>query len=134
MKKYKSKITTVAAAFKACGVNMKNLPDNSMFPARHRKSLDAFAMLIIVVEAINMEANGGKRWIPDYTDNNWKYELWHKILADKKRPSGFGVSHAYFDIWISYSGVGSRLQFINRESAIYCFEKFGKLWKDYILF
>jgi len=133
---YKSKIKTVADAFKYCKKELLTISEFSKFPEEMRDYLYACYILPIIIAALNAEANGGKEWIPDYTDNNWKYELLFGIEADKKRPSGFGLSAADFGRWITITSCGSRLQFINKEVAMYCFENknFNKHWKDYILY
>ena len=131
--KFKSKIKKVADAFKARKQKMFKMSDFSIFPLRHRKFNLACNNLIIIIEALNAEANGGKEWIPDYTDNNYKYELWWNIKADKKRPSGFAVSHTLYVNWKTFTIVGSHFCFISRPVASYCAKQFKKEWENYIL-
>ena len=131
--RYKSKIKTVADAFKVRKQEMFKLSDFKKVKLKHRRSTLAYNNLIIVIEALNAEANGGKDWIPDYTDNNYKYELWWSVKASKKDPSGFGLSNTGYDSWSAGTTVGSRLCLKSREVALYCAKQFKKEWEYYIL-
>lgn len=79
--------------------------------------------LVIITKAYN------EKWIPDWDNKNErKWWGWWDMTT-----SGFGVSSTVYDIWGSYSGVGSRLQFLNQEIALYCFRQFKKEWLNYVL-
>lgn len=122
------KIKTFADACKALKLNSKALPDVSMLPKIHQKSIIAYYKLIIIIQAVN---NG---WQPNWSDSNEpKYYNWFYPLADKKRPSGFGFSDAFFNYVNTSTTVGSRLCFKNWKSADYVRETFENLYKDYLL-
>lgn len=117
-------------AFKAKGLNPKELPDVSMIPAKYRKSVIAQYVLNVVVEFLN------DGWIPDYTNHDqYKYEIWWKVEADKKHPSGFGLSLDGVDYWCTITIVGVHLCFKSRELAKYAAEhpSLKKFWEDLYL-
>ena len=114
----------------ACNaLNIKpNVPDFSGSPGKHQKALLAHYKLVIVVEAVN------EGWQPDWSNNDeYKYELWPDVVEDKSKPSGFGLSCDGYDGWHSYTCVGSRLCFKNRDIAKYTFDTFTELYEDYLL-
>lgn len=123
----KSKITSFKAACKAQGIPSV-LPDVSALPEMHQKSILAFYMLTIIIQALNAG------WVPDWSNHNeYKYYNWFLIEADKKRPSGFGVSGSYYTPSGTSANVGSRLCFKTRELAQYAREQFKDLYQDYLL-
>jgi hypothetical protein len=90
--------------------------------------------LEVVVEAINQEANKGKRWIPDFTNSSEKkYELWYWIEPSDTDGAGFVFSSTFTDYGHTLTTVGSRLCYISREAANYCFTQFPELHKAQIL-
>lgn len=110
------------------GIDPNHLPEVSMLPEKHQKSVTAFYKLTIIAEALN------KDWQPNWTNwNENKYYAWFEVKADKKRPSGFGFSDTHYG-W-SYPGtfVGSRLCFKTKELALYAGGTFCDLYKDYLL-
>ena len=124
------KIKSFAAACKAKGLDPNKLPDVSMLPKEHQKSIVAFYMLTIIVSALN------EGWQPNWSDENEeKYYNWFCIKADKKRPSGFGFSdsNSYYGCDYADTHCGSRFYFKTRELAEYAREKFAKLYQDYFL-
>lgn len=130
----KSKIKTIEAAFKATKRNPKALPNVSKLPEQERQITIDNYKLMVVVEALNQEANAGKIWKPDYTNSNqYKYEPVFGVAANKKHPSGFGFSYSHFVLWFTYTNVGSRLCFINKEVMQYAQKKFKKLYLSVIL-
>lgn len=99
-------------ACKALGYDPeKVLPDVSMFPEHHRKSLTAYAMLVIIIEHVQKAHN----WTPDYHEGNNKYWTWHWVKASEKKPAGFGFSYSFFDFDHSLAHVASRLCFPSYE-------------------
>jgi len=92
----------------------KILPDVSNCPEEHRKSMIAYFKLIIIIEAINIQDNDGKKWIPDYTDGTSKYQPLFKMGSS----SGVGFAYSCYDYWDTYSHSGSRLCYKNYDSMI----------------
>lgn len=101
-------------AFKAKELDSKVLPDVSMLPVQYRKSVVAQYILNVVIDV----ANDG--WIADYTDiSQPKYELWLEVIADAKRPSGFGLSLDYVvagvRLRLSACGLLSKIERLQRK-------------------
>lgn len=123
-----SQVKTFEGACKLRKLNPKKLPDVSMLPEAHRKSIIAFYMLTVITEALN------EGWTPNWNDSNeWKYYNYFWIKADSKRPTGFGFSFANYATTYSSTFVGSRLCFKNRGLADYARGQFKKLYQDYLL-
>src|SRR5438034_77770 len=88
----------------------KVIPDFKAYPAKDRKAMIAHAKLVIIASALNRLANNGKKWKPDWNNNQWdKYHIWFWMNGGS---SGFRF-HVY-DAWDSVSYCGSRLCFISR--------------------
>ena len=101
------------------------LPDVSKFPVKHQKAITAYAMLVIIAEAINE----GKE--PDWNDGNEKKWIpWFDMEVDKNNPSGFRYLGAYCDLTITCSAGGSRLCFHSEELAIYAGQQFIDLYNQ----
>jgi len=124
-----SKIKSFKGACKYLQLNPdKVLPKVTGVPKHHQSALLAHAQLVIIAEALNKEANGGKPWKPDWKNNQWdKYYPWFDMS------SGSGLRFIVYDYQISISTVSSRLCFINREVAEYAGTKFLKLYEQYFL-
>jgi hypothetical protein len=121
-------IKTFEDACRERSVDPNALPDVSMLPERHRKSMVAYFKLCIIVEAIN------DGWEPDYSNTDqFKYFPYFAVEADTDRPSGFGFSDANYVSWGARTAVGSRLCFSTREMALYAAEQFKDLYIDYLL-
>jgi hypothetical protein len=102
--------------------------DVSMLDKPTQNYLTAAYKLPIIIEA----ANG--TWKADYTDTDqWKYELWLRIIADKKRPSGFALSYDDCDNWYAISVVGVRFAFKDRGTAEKTFEENKELFEHFFL-
>ncbi len=115
-------------AFKAKELDSKVLPDVSMLPVQYRKSVVAQYILNVVIDV----ANDG--WIANYTDRSQpKYELWLEVIADDKRPSGFGLSLHHVDNWNTGTCVGVRFAFKDRETAKEVFKNNKELFEDLYL-
>lgn len=96
---------------------------------KHQKRLVADYQLSIIAEALN------EKKLPDYTDwNEVKYFPWFEVKADKKRPSGFGLSCDDFGFWYTNSYVGVRLCFKERDVAIFFGKHFIALHTDHHLY
>lgn len=121
-------VTTFSQACKATGHDPKKLPDVSMLPKKHQKSIIAFFKLIIVIEALN------EGWTPDWNDSSqWKYYAWFRVKASEKKPSGVGFS--YSDYGYSFTGtfVSSRLCLKSASLALHAGKHFEQLYIDYLL-
>ena len=122
------KIKTFEDACKIRKIDPTALPEVSMLPVIHQKSIIAHYKLIIIAEAIN---NG---WQPNWNNSNeWKYYPWFEVKADKEHPAGFGFSLTYYVLWLTYTNVGSRLCFKTRDTAIFAGKQFAALYKDLML-
>ena len=100
------------------------IPDFSLFPEPDQQAMIAHAKLIIIAKAINGD------WVPDW--NNWdqyKYYPWFEMGS----PSGGGFSFNGCAYWSTYSYVGSRLCFQNRDMAKYAGKQFEDLYKAYFV-
>lgn len=125
----KSKIKTFEGACKFLKLDpAKCLPKVTSVPKQHQDAITAHAKIVIITQALNQEANGGKPWKPDWKDDNKrKYYPWFDLS------SGSGLS--CFDCvgQLSASTVGSRLCFKSRELAEYAGKKFLKEYEAYFL-
>ena len=121
-------VTTFSQACKATGHDPKQLPDVSMLPKKHQKSIIAFFKLIIVIEALN------EGWTPDWNDHSqWKYYAWFRVDASDQNPSGVGFSASGYVSAAAHTGVGSRLCLKSADLALHAGKHFEQLYIDYFL-
>lgn len=121
-----TEIKSFEDACKALGVS-PNLPSFNETP-KHAAALVAHYKLVLIVEAIN------EGWQPNWSDTDErKWELWPDVVEDKTKVSGFGLAYDVYVDWSTFTYVGSRLCFQNREKAKYCFETFKELYEEYFL-
>lgn len=121
-------VTTFAQACKATGHDPEKLPDVSMLPKKHQKSIIAFFKLIIVIEALN------EGWTPDWNDRSqWKYYAWFRVKASDQKPSGVGFSGSDYDGTGTHASVGSRLCLKSPDLALHAGKYFEQLYIDYLL-
>lgn len=122
------KFNTYKACEKAVGLKSGLLPDVSMLPKEFQKSIIADFKYAVIAKAHNDD------WEPDFTDYNQpKYFIWPDILADKKRPTGFGLSCYDYDFTASPASVGSRHLLKSRELCKHVFDTFPEILKDHYL-
>ena len=122
------KIKTFEDACAALKIDANALPDFSMLPEKYRNALLAHYKLLIVIEAIN------EGWKPNWADTNErKYTPWFSVSEEDSKPSGFGLSFGGYDVWYSYTFVGSRLFYPDIERAKHVFENFKNLYEEYML-
>ena len=122
-----AQIKSFNEACKIAKVSPKDLPDFSMLPKKHQKSMLAYYKLIIIAQVLNED------WEPSWNDKNeYKYFAWFEIKADAKRPAGFGFSHTHCDGWYVGASVGSRLCFKTRELAEYAGKQFESIYNDFL--
>ncbi len=116
------------------GISTEVPMDVTRLPKTEQNFHIASYKLGIIIARNNQLANNNQVWIPDYTDmSQWKYELWLKVIADKSRPSGFGLSYDGYGCWYTFTGVGVRFAFINKQTGIDTFEKNKHLFEQMIL-
>lgn len=98
-------ITTVEAAFEACGLDPNKRPDFSSVPEEFREYIQNHYELVVITKALNKRPDG-TFWKPDYTDRDQpKYSPWWEVDDE----SGFAFSSSGYDGWDAHSDVGSRL-------------------------
>ena len=106
----------------------------NVFPEKHIKAIIADYQLGIITEALNMEANDGNPWEPNWNDwDERKYYPWPTVEASNERPSGSGFSGRGCVCDSSGTGVGSRHCFKTRELVYYAFEQFNDLYQAKLL-
>ena len=87
-------------------------------PEDQQVSLFGEHKLITCIEVMNMNANNGKKWIPDWLNRNQpKWWNWMSAHKDKGAASGVGFSFDGSGYVGTGTGVGSRLVFISDEVA-----------------
>ncbi len=102
--------------------------DVSMLPKETQNYLVAAYKLPIVIEVRN------EGWTPDYTNPRQpKYELWPDVIADKDRPSGFGLSCDVYAYWYTSTFVGVRFAFRDIETAKSTFNDFKQDFEHFLL-
>jgi len=123
----KTKIKTFEAACKLLKLDPeKVLPKVTGVPKKHQQAIIVHAQLIIIAEALNMQANNGKPWAPDWDNSSWKYWPWFNM-------SSSGLSYDVFVCSSSRSSVGSRLCFLSGELAEYAGKQFKDLYEKCFL-
>ena len=114
-------------ACKKLGIEV-NLPEVSALPEKHRKSVLAFFMLTIIIQAIN------DGWEPNWNDyNEWKYYAWFEVEASEDNPAGSGFSRSGYGDSRARTRVGSRLCFKSAAQCDYARKQFADLYRDYLL-
>jgi hypothetical protein len=64
-------------------------------------------------------------WVPDLADaSQYKWYPWFKIIPDKSKPSGFGLSCSGCVYGGSGSGLGARPYFKDQKTAVYVGKQF----------
>ncbi len=100
------------------------------FPEKELQPLADHAKIVIITDAINREANGGKEWIPDW--KNWDERKWYPWF-EMGSPSGSGFSFDDAGSWAASSYAGSRLCFKTEDAARYAGTQFLELYKSYFV-
>lgn len=110
-------------------------------PIDKRRKLEEHVLVYIqlstITQAINFIANGNKQWIPKYEQNkpirtwySWWYIDWNKIK--KGSDTGFFNLNSCIGLGYAKGNVGTHLQFINRDAAIYAAKTFKPLYMKHI--
>lgn len=123
-----SKIKTVADAFAYTNRDITVLLNGfKALPEQDVTYMEESYKRMVVIEALNKEANGGKNWTPDWSNSNeYKYYSWIWL---KKNPAGVGFVVAYtgYDYTGTDTDVGSRLCFKSSELVEYFNSQFADL-------
>lgn len=127
--KFTSEIKTVEDAFKYLGIDTSVLAAFQSLPEEHRAYMEASYKRLVVIEALNKEANAGAKWIPNWGDHNeYKYCSWVWL---KPNPAGGGFVLADttcdYTATTSHSVVGSRLCLKSAAMVHYLNEQFADL-------
>lgn len=121
--KITDKVKNYEDACQALGLNPLALPDVCALPEKDREYVISNYKLVIITRALN------EGWEPNWNDDSeYKYFPWFEVDADDERPAGFGFSGTFYDSWITYSTVGSRLCFKSSELALYAGKQFEELY------
>lgn len=120
--------TTWAEVAKQKGIPESVPFDLLMLPTVTQNYLIAAYKLPIIIEVLNGD------WAPDYVSlSQPKYEIFFRIIADKERPSGFGLACFVDVIWLTYSTVGVRFCFKDGKTAEHAFNNFRQEFEHFIL-
>lgn len=130
------KVTSYLTACKVLKRNPKNVPIVKHLPKDEQASTIAHFELMIIAEAINYLANGGKKWIADYS--NYDQEKWvprFYMDSNKKSVSGFSFGYADYGNVSSWSNtiVGGRLSYLSSDAATWAGIKFLKKYRCYMI-
>lgn len=120
---------TWAEYCKLTGRNPKAFPDTSMYETeKDKRNAIANFILPLVIKYCNGDTP------PNYHESDeYKYEPRWRVKADKKRPSGFGLSYCDYDFWTSNSYCGPRFAFIRLADLIHVTKYFVKYYEDLML-
>jgi len=128
-----SKIDSYEAACKDQGRDPACRPDVSMLEPGLQKFINSAFELAVITKSLNKDEDGKVRKANWNDHDEWKHYPWWNVKADKKNPSGsglslFGVAYGY-----SFADVASRLTTVDEEASQYSAETFKDKWEDYIL-
>lgn len=123
-----SKIKTVADAFAYTGRDITVLLESFKgLPEQDVEYTTESYKRMVVIEALNKEANGGENWKPDWSNSNeHKYFSWVWLKKNKEN-SGFVVVDTNYNYYCTYTNVGSRLCFLSAELVEYFNAQFPEL-------
>lgn len=103
------------------------LPDTTAYDERDKKHAIAAFKLTHMIRHVNVDE-------VDHTNSDQdKYEIWWKIIKDKNRPTGLGLSCDGYDRWRTFTYCGPRLCFLDYDVMREAADKWIDLFCDYIL-
>lgn len=103
------------------------LPDVSAYDERDKKHATAAFKLVHMIRHVNGEE-------VDHTNSDQtKYEIWWRVIKDKNRPSGLGLSFGGYDDWAAATLCGPRFCFLDFDTMKEAAEKWINLFCDYHL-
>lgn len=123
-------LETFATACEVTGIDPNILPNVEKLPIVHAKALVSIYMLFIISEA-SWKHKGVK--IDWNNEDQLKYYPWFDLETYLSSGSASGFSFYDFDFGYSYSRVGSRLVFPDRETAEFVAKTHLHLYKDMML-
>jgi hypothetical protein len=123
----KTEIKTIEDAFAYNGNDIEVLKLYTYLPDEHREFRTNEHMVEEIIAAINKKYNGGKKYVPDWSDDNRKYLLWiwFRKAEETDKPEeivtnnngvGFVVLVTDFAYANAVTLVGSRLSFITEDA------------------
>lgn len=126
------KLKTWKSICKAKGIDpIKSLPFQNRSTEEGvndtEEGVNAFFKLSTIREVLN---NGEDA---DWSSGEAKWFPWPNVVADKKKPSGFGLSYYDYGRTHSFTSVGSRLSFNRREKARHAFTYFQPVYEKFML-
>lgn len=122
-----SNIKTVEDAFAYTGRELSVLESFNGLPEQDKSYMQASYKRAVVIEALNMEANGGQKWTPDWNNSDQnKYFSW-VWLKKNEAGNGFVVRDSFYRYHFTYTYVGSRLCFLSSNLVLYFNSQFPDL-------
>lgn len=127
---YKGKKEWVKTYEEACqvvGTDPVALPDVSMLPAKHRKSVIAYIKLVTIIEALN------EGWVPDF--GKASQNKYFPFFVTQRQMNG-DVNIVYKDHFESngYVDINSRLFLRTIQLARYVGQNFSELYHEYLMY
>ncbi|MFA5650020.1 MAG: hypothetical protein WC914_02630 [Proteiniphilum sp.] len=121
----KHKVQTFKDACYELGVNPSVEPTVTDLPPRFQRSVLNYYKLLIITEALN------DGWFPDFSDPSqkkwWVYSYYN---SEHGAACGLAYSDSYSAWSYSYSYIGARLAFKDKETAEYALETFKPLYME----
>lgn len=115
-------------AAKFLGIDPNKLPEVSLLPEEHQKSIIAFYMLTIISRASWKQEGKEIDW---YDWDQYKYYPWFDMSPERENGSSSGFSYdGYGCAFGALSDVCSRLVFPSRKIADYVGETHVQLYRD----
>jgi len=112
---------------KQTGRDPNVLPDVSAYDDRDKKHVIAAFKLIPMIRHVNGEE-------VDHTNSSQdKYEIWWRVVKDKSRPSGLGLSYRFYVFWTTSTICGPRFCFLDYDTMRKAADKWIDLFCDYHL-
>lgn len=128
----KSKIDSLEDAFRYTDRDPKLLPIVDHLPEDDRDfPVDSFNLMVLV-DALNKESNGGKPWQPKWGEE-YKYEPRFWVADDEKDPSGFVFTNSIYCDSYARAGCGSRFDFHSVDALQHAQKKFSHLFHKVIV-
>ena len=122
------RITTLEAIIAELGEAHEDVKEyRKLVAVDAKKHTIANAVLTMVAKVYNTDQNG-KLWIPDWT-NSSEYK-WYPYF--KASSSGVGFSYTGYDVWRTYTHVGSRLCFKTENVAHAAVKNFESYYNDFL--
>lgn len=128
-----TKVESYETACALLGRDPEAKPEVSKLPEDEQEFIIGTYEVSIIIQALNYEANGNKKWVPDYSKNTQKYEPTFNMRDKPNSLAGSGFSCTHCDYWFTCSVAGSRFCYINYDIMRYAVEKFQPIYKKIFL-